>query len=253
MTSTVEPIADTDADTTTAGGPRPPRRTAGRRPRAGARAVPVVGQLPGVDLLPREVHIDRRERIAVRRAWLGVVVVTVAVALGVGAATATALSTRSELTAAEGETTALLGQQGQYSEVRAAEAQSRLLESAQKVAGSTEIDWSTYLKSVQASLPSNVTITSVAVDSSSPVADFAQATGPLQGQRVATLSIVATSPTLPSVPDWLDSLRSLTGYVDASAESVTLATDDGADGYTVNMTIHVNEKAYDGRYSTGAK
>lgn len=251
MTTTVEPT--TDNATSDAG------RGRGRKPRldrvaASTARSAVVGLAPGVDLLPKEVHAERRERRAVRRAWLGVVGVAAVVAVGIGAATATALHAGADLRSAEAETTALLGQQGQYAEVRGVESDSALLDAAQKVGGSTEIDWSTYLHSVQASLPSTVTITSVTVDSSSPIADFTQATGPLQGQRVATVSVVASSPTLPSVPDWLDSVRSLRGYVDASASSVTLADDAaGTGGYTVNMTIHVNQDAYDGRYADEEK
>ncbi len=248
MTATIESLIET---TTPSERARGKLRT--RSARLGRVDVTTAGGAPRVDLLPQEVHVERRARQAVRRAWLAVGVVGVAVSLGVAAATATSMTAGSELSAAEAETSALLGQQGRYAEVRGDEAQADLLEAAQKVGGATEIDWSAYLRSVQATLPSTVTISSVTVDSASPVAEFAQATGPLQAQRVATLTIVATSPTLPSVPDWLDSLRSLQGYVDASADSVTLASATGSSGYTVDMTIHVDAKAYDGRYTGGAK
>lgn len=251
MTTTADADTLVDSDSPKRGqrAARSPRS----RNRADARSGTGIVREPRIDLLPIEVHVFRRERAAVRRAWLGVVAVAAVVALGIGAAAAGSMTARADLVSAQGEASALLSQQGRYSEVRTVESQTALLEAAQKVGGSTEIDWSTYLASVQASLPGAVQIDSVTVDSASPITEFAQATGPLQGQRVATIALVASSPTLPSVPDWLDSVRSLKGYVDATAQTVTLSSDAADVGYTVNMTIHVNEDAYDHRYTEDGK
>jgi Tfp pilus assembly protein PilN len=210
----------------------------------------VVGGVPRVDLLPTEVLVDRRERATVRRAWFGVVLVAVLMALGIGAVSANALSADAKLTAARAQTDSLTKQQLSYSEVREVQSETALLQAAQQVGGSTEIDWSTYLANLQNSLPSGVTITGVTISSASPSEAYQQATGPLEGQRVGTITIDATSPTLPSVPAWLDSVKSLRGFVDANANSVTL--DPASGKYTVDMTIHINEKAYDNKYAAKA-
>ncbi|WIB35892.1 hypothetical protein [Curtobacterium sp. MCJR17_043] len=89
-------------------------------------------------------------------------------------------------------------------------------------------------------------INGVGVDSASPLEPYAQTDAPLQGRRVATLTLDAISQTLPTVPDWLESVRSLDGFVDANVNSVTLEETSGH--YTVNMTIHVDERAFDGKY-----
>ncbi|ROS77553.1 Tfp pilus assembly protein PilN [Curtobacterium sp. PhB130] len=217
-----------------------------KRPRRGT--VPfVVGGTPRVDLLPSEVHVHRRQRASVRRAWAGVVVVALAVGIGAGSAALTRMSAEDDLTAAQAETSTLLQQQLQYKDVRTTERDSTLLEASQQVGGATEIDWSATLQSVQGKLPAGVQIVGVAIDSASATEAYAQSDDPLQGQRIATLTIDATSTTLPSVPDWLTALRGVTGFVDASANSVT--RDDTSSGYTVNMTIHLDEKAYDDRYA----
>ncbi len=218
-----------------------------KRQGRGAGQPLVVGGVPRVDLLPTEVLIDRRQRAVVRRAWLGVVVVAVAVGAGVVLASASAMQADAQLVAAREQTDSLLVEQQQYREVRSAETQSELLRAAQQVGGSTEIDWQTTLQRVQDSLPAGVTITGVQIDSATPLEAYAQATGPLQGQRVATLTIDAASPTLPSVPAWLDSVKGLRGFVDANANSVTLDTSTNV--YTVDMTIHLDEKVYDGKYA----
>lgn len=206
----------------------------------------VVGGRPRVDLLPTEVLADRRSRRVVRRMWAGVALVAVVVGIGIGAASLYAAQAHDELTDAQNETLSLLRQQAQYSEVRETETGTALRQAAQSVGGSTEIAWQPYLSSVRSSLPSGVEITGVAIDSATPLEAYAQADTPLQGQRVATLTIDAQSPTLPSVPEWLDSVKDLEGFVDATANSVTLDPTTGV--YTVNMTIHVDDGAFDGKY-----
>lgn len=221
------------------------------RPAKPGKSAFVVGGTPRADLLPAEVLVHRRQRATVRRAWLGVIVVAAVVALGVGVSTMDSISSASQLRAAQDEGTSLLQQQGQYAEVRKVESRTALAEAGQAVGGAPEIDWSTYLGKVQASLPTGVTIVGVTVDSASPLERYEQPTTPLQGERVATLTFEADSPTLPSIPDWLDRVHGLTGFVDANANSVTLTSETGH--YTVDMTVHINEQAFDGKYAEKAK
>ncbi|PZE69713.1 hypothetical protein [Curtobacterium sp. MCBD17_021] len=206
----------------------------------------MVGAAPRADLLPSEVHVDRRQRAAGRRAWAGVVAVAIAVGLAAGAAGITRMSAEDDLAAAEAETSTLLQQQLQFKDVRTTERDSTLLESAQQVGGSTEIDWSATLGAVQGALPTDVVISGVAIDSATATQAYAQSDDPLQGRRVATMTIDAKSATLPSVPDWLTAVRGVPGFVDATTNTVTR---DDAGAYIVNLTIHLDEKAYDHRYA----
>lgn len=217
------------------------------KPRKNADAS-VVGLEPRVDLLPREVHVDRRQRAGVRRAWFGVVIVAVLVAIGTGAAMTQNVASASDLESAQSQTASLLSQKRQFADLQSTVNDTARLKAAQKVAGSTEIDWSDYLDKVQKSLPSGVSITTVGADSASAVAPYAQGTSSLQGERIATITFTATSSTLPRVPDWLDSLKKLPGFVDGTANSVTLS-DEGGSTYTASLTLHINEDAYDNRYS----
>ncbi len=89
------------------------------------------------------------------------------------------------------------------------------------------------------------------VDSASPLALYAQSTAPLQGARVATISFAAKSPTLPEVPAWLNALATLPGFADATPGSVTL--DATTNVYTVNITMHVNDAAFDNRFDPKEK
>lgn len=219
-----------------------------RTARTGAKTrILVVGGPPRVDLLPTEVHISRRQRATVRRAWAGVLVVAVAVGLASAWAMTERVSAEQDLAAAQSETATLAKQQGQYRDVRVAESEGALLQSAQAVGGSTEIDWATTLDSVRSRLPAGVQITGLTIDSAGAEEAYAQSDDPLQGQRIATLTFDATSDALPSIPDWLTAVGGVTGFVDANANSVARSQDGG--GYAVNMTIHLDEQAFDGRYA----
>ncbi|WP_144760649.1 hypothetical protein [Curtobacterium sp. 9128] len=211
----------------------------------------VLGGVPRVDLLPTEVLVDRRQRAVVRRAWLGVVVVAVAVGMAVVVSSAAAVQAEDRLAAERGQTDSLLLEQQRYRDVRSVETQSDLLRAAQAVGGSTEVDWQSTLQGVQDSLPAGVTIAGVQVDSASPLEAYAQADGPLQGQRIATLTIDAQSRTLPSVPAWLESVKGINGFVDANANAVTLDTSSNV--YTVDMTIHLDQRVFDGKYDLKGK
>lgn len=211
----------------------------------------IAGREPRVDLMPNEVHIGRRERSLARRAWLGVIVIASVVVLGIGAATVNAVRIDDELQAAQGQTASLLAQQSKYGEVRSIEAQTTLLEAAQGVGGASEIDWPAYLGDLQSALPGGVSISDMTITSASPISSYAQSTTPLQGARVATLDVTLKSNEIPSVPVWTEALSGLKGYVDSNIDSVT--RDDDSGGYTAMITLHVDEKAYDGKYTEGAQ
>jgi hypothetical protein len=172
-------------------------------------------------------------------------VVAILVGIGSGAAFLERMNAEDDLMVAQGETQTLLMEQGAYADVRATQAQVGLAGAAQTVGGSTDIDWPTYLEKVQATLPVGVTIIGVSLDQASPLVQYAQPTAPLQGSRVATLTFQATSPTLPSVPDWLNGLATLPGFADAQPGSVAL--EDGM--YKADVTMHITADAFSGRFA----
>ncbi|BDZ49064.1 hypothetical protein GCM10025867_13050 [Frondihabitans sucicola] len=209
----------------------------------------VIGGLPRVDLLPREVRAERRAAAVVRRTWLGVAGVAALVLLASASASLLSAQAKSDLSSAQSATVTLNAQQQKYAKVRTVQNQVNLAKAAQSVGGATEIDWTTYLAKVQASLPDDVSMTSVSLDSASPLTSYAQSATPGQGTRIATVTFIATSASLPSVPEWLDDLTKLPGYVDATPGSVSFA----AGQYTANITMHINQAAYSGRFTTKDK
>lgn len=211
----------------------------------------VIGGEPRVDLLPPEVTELRRASATRRALGLGIVGVLLLTLAGVGGSTFLAMTASTSLTDAQNQTTNLLSQQAKYIEVRKVQDQVKVIEAAQQVGASTEIDWRDYLVKVQQTLPANVALQTINVDAASPLAAYAQATAPLQGSRIATLSFTAQSPTLPQVPSWLDSLATLPGFVDAVPGSVTL--DAQSNLYTVNIIMHINQDAFTKRFAAKEK
>ena len=211
----------------------------------------VIGGDRRVDLLPPEVRIERSGQRQRRRLALGVTGIAVLVALGVGASTALAMTAQTKLATEQARTETLLTEQGKYFVVRAVRNQIALSEAAQQLGASTEIDWKGYLDAVQGTLPSSVAIGTVQVDSATPLAVYTQATAPLQGLRVATVSFTATSAVLPDIPAWLNALSTLDGFADALPGSVSLDQKSGS--YTVTITMHVNDAAFAHRFDPPKK
>lgn len=209
----------------------------------------LIGAEPRVHLLPPEVIADRKAAVLRGRLGLGVVAVVAVVALGILWASSTAVTAQHDLTTAQAATQGLLKQEMTYAKVRSVQDQVDLIKTAQAVGASTEIAWTPYLQKVQDTLPPNVAITGVLVDSSTPIELYPQSTASLQGPRVATVVFTAQSPSLPEVPSWLLALKTLPGYADALPGSVNL---DPSGVYTVTITMHVDEKAFSDRFSQKA-
>lgn len=210
-----------------------------------AADVLVVGPRPRADLLPPEIRAEHTHRKLRRRLLLGLLATVLVVIIGTGGATALSIMSGIQLATAQGRTAELLAEQGKYSEVREVQDDLALVEAGQRVGASTEIDWQKYLTAVQATLPTDVTISSVEIESASVLTDFTQPSVPLQYQRVATLTFTAISPTLPDLKVWLDGLKTLTGYTDGTPTTSQLQ-DNGT--YEVEVTMHIDEDAWSKRF-----
>jgi Tfp pilus assembly protein PilN len=206
---------------------------------------PVVGGEPRVDLLPAEIATEQKGR-RLRRGIGGMVMVVVLVTgAGIAAATWYAQRSQASLAGVQARTSELLAAQGEYSEVRRVKEDVDATIAARQLAASVDIDWAAYLQQIRTRLPGDVVIGAVVLDAESPWAPYVQATAPLQPSRVATISLTLTSPTLPSVPDWLDDMATLPGYADSAPTRVVLL-ESGA--YEVSLTLHVNAGAFSNRF-----
>ena len=209
------------------------------------------GEEPRVDLLPPDVRSARRNRRTRRGFGWGVLVVGLAVIVAIGGAFALNVAAQAQLIAARMHSTELLVQQKRFSSVRDIQKEVAVAEGAQQTGASTEIDWKSFLDKVATAQPAGLTLTSLTMDSASPIAVYQQSSDPLQGPRVGTVEVVVSSTSLPDVPAWVLALQKIPGVVDVVPGSVTL--DQTAHVYSATVTIHVDDSLYTHRFDPKGK
>ena len=89
-------------------------------------------------------------------------------------------------------------------------------------------------------MPLGFTVTDITADSATPVAGYAQSDSPLEGTRVATVTVTTTTSSITDLPAWLRALPTLPDVADVTP----VVTGGEDDGYTVVLTVHLNQKAY---------
>lgn len=205
------------------------------------------GGVPRVDLLPSEIR-DVAKGARQRGYFTLAVIATLLLVVGVSVALSfRADEAERELVAAQDETTLLLGQQAQYSEVRTIASMVEMIAVAQQAAGFTEIQWTEFIGTVQSTLPGEVTIVEFDITSATPLRPISPSTDPLISARVATVIFTAESVDLPNVRQWLDSLTTVPGFTDATPGTVQLNETTGR--YDTTITMGVNEDAWSGRFA----
>ena len=214
--------------------------------RSNKEAKLVLGASPRVDLLPPEVA-DRKKAAALRRyIAMGVVGALVISAGGYAFASWQSIQASAKLDDARLETTQLLAQQAEFSEVRTLSAQSDGITDARQAGALTEIDWSQFYIDIVPTLPSGVAIDSFTITSGSPILDLPASVIPTQGPRTATAVFVISSPNLESIAAWLVTLKGFVGYADASA---TPATSDADGAYSSTVTLNITDARYTKRFA----
>lgn len=219
-----------------------------------AKAVPtatdsVRRQEPRVDLLPPEVKASRRNDAIARRLMVALVVVIVVVAGAIAATTFLAIQANASLAAAQQQTVSLTQQQQKYVKVRAVQSQIALTQAGQEVGASTEIDWTAFLAEARATIGSGLTLKGITIDSASPLAAYEQPTVPLQGARVATVTLDVKATSLDAVSAWLAQLATIPAVADVSPGTITL----DQSGYSASAILHLNESAFDNRFAPKGK
>jgi hypothetical protein len=205
----------------------------------------VLGGAPRVELLPPEVALQEKAR-STRRGLIGLFIVVLLIVIGgYGAAVLHGQQAQSDLAAAQARTGAIQAERQKYGAVTTTDALITDIGSARTLGASTEIIWSNMLDSIRASLPGGVTITSATMKGTAPWETALTPAGPLREPRIATISLVISSPTIFDATDIVRSLVSVPGFADATPDTVT----GGTDGYSTTITLNVNDKALSGRFA----
>jgi hypothetical protein len=210
--------------------------------RAGARLV--VGGVPRAELLPPEIELEKKAR-AQRRGLLAILVLVFAfVGLSYSAVAVMTAASQVGVDEARARTADLISQQAQYIEVRQLQAQVGAAEAARLLATSTEVDWPATIASLVAVAPETVNASAITVATSTPISPFGGTTVPLENPRIAELTLVGASATLPDLGAWITALHDVKGFADATPGSISRQ----GDVYVYTMVIHLNEQIYTNRF-----
>jgi hypothetical protein len=212
----------------------------------------VIGGEPRVHLLPQETMERKKVRLLKRRLLFIAVGVVAIVAFGYGLATVDLTAAQSQLNAARTATSQLLVEQGKYGAVTKVKSDSSAIEQAQKEATTQEILWAPFLVHLEKSLPSGASVQAVNATIDAPLGTPATtappAPIPLEGPRIATIQVTVSIPQS-DIPGWLNTLPTITGFVDATPGSVTSPT-TATSNYQLVVTIHVNTQAVSNRFTS---
>ncbi|TPW71720.1 hypothetical protein [Schumannella sp. 10F1B-5-1] len=212
---------------------------------------PALALSPRANLLPPEIYDNRRKRSIRRNLRLLVFVVVIVVAAAVGGSWYLGFAAQNAVQDARNEVDQLNLELAKFSEISKTQSLIATGDAALQVGGSSDIDWAGYITQLQGTLPAGVTITSVTADSQGIEEAYTQSDTPLEGSRIGTLTFSAESQTAPSIPDWINSLSGLPGFVDAAPTSYSRDETTGA--YTVELVMHIDKNAYSYKYAPKPK
>ncbi|WP_061965909.1 PilN domain-containing protein [Demequina aurantiaca] len=198
---------------------------------------------PQVNLLPAEVT-NQRELVIVKRRTLWTIVAAVLVCVlaygalfllnsSADARNEEALARADQLTLEKKKYSPVIQVIKDISDVR--ESRSFVL--------ANEVNWTSYVYALAAVLPEGVTIDSISVASIGPGADLVVGVDELTEDAIGVITFEATSPTLPVASEWIDTLESVPGLVDANLQSSELKDEEGNVTYAVSATVQVTSEA----------
>ncbi|SEM88705.1 type IV pilus assembly protein PilM [Cryobacterium luteum] len=208
--------------------------------RVGVSLETKIGGEPRADLMPPEVAAGRHAKGLRRRLAVAVGVVLAAVLVGMLFVASLAGTGTADLKIAQHRTALLHGEENQFYELNKAENDLAKSNAAHEIAVAEQIDWQEQLGAVTDALPAGVTIDSVTVSTATTDAGI-ETDVVVPTDAVATVEMNLTSPTLPSIPAWLDAMNGLVGFVDASPGAMS-RSETGT--YSATLTLHLNDAIY---------
>lgn len=200
-----------------------------------------IGRPPEVDLLPLELQDAKRTRAVQSAAGfflLAVVVVMVGLSL---IAWQDARMAQAEQQAAEQLSTDLTAAQAQFQEARELADTVEALGAAAEAATFTHISWFDIMADLRRSIPSEVRIEALQIDSASPLEPYAHREGPYQGDQAGYIEFTAVTADLPDLAVWTRGLEDVPGFTEATAVQVEGNEDEG---YEVLMQIQLEESLF---------
>lgn len=215
-----------------------------RQRRTGSDELPLAAY-PVARLLPPEVLASGRVRTTRNLMCYLVALVLLLTIAATYFAHVYAQHEQQHLTALEGQTGAVLAQEGKYASVRTDQAELKLGAAAEHVGAGGSIDWQPYFAQVEARLPAGTVVDDISGQTASPIAAVDQDTGALAKSRAAIVTVTVTEPSSTAIANTADAFRSLPGFSTASIGPIT-ETGGGAGapaGWSAVITVSLTPAA----------
>jgi hypothetical protein len=209
-------------------------------------ALLVLGGEPRVILLPPKFALADRARAMRRYSILGLVILLVIVAGGYAYASYRNSFAGEALDAVQAQTQSIAVDQKKYAEATSVARLVSDITQAEAVSASTEVLWAGLIDAASGSIPPGTTLDSAVMTVPAPWEAALVPAGPLRQPRVATLSIVIASSTVPDAITIARSLDQVPGFADSTPDSIELK--EGV--YKTTVTLNVNEDALSGRFAS---
>lgn len=210
-----------------------------KKPAARREIKVAIAYPPFVTLLPPEVGQRKAANRARGRAiFVAIVALGVAI-LAAGAANLVALQRVAALDTARATTLDLTQQQGEYSEVRAADQLLRSSTAARIFAASTEISVKSIIDGLSGKLTPGMAIGEYDFDTATPLLGYGEPVSPLDPDRMAQFSLAVGAATIAEIDAWVRAGIDVAGVIDVSV--VSIEEDEGI--YIGHVAIFVSRDA----------
>lgn len=207
----------------------------------------LIGTRLQINLLPAEVVAARGVKSLKRVLALAVagfaallVIAVVIVGLMVSAA-------EDSLAEEQERTGRLMTEQASYREVTVVTDRLELTQIAYLFTSATEVSWFDYLGYISATVPDDVTISTLVVSAASPLSGPPAAGDPLISDGLGSLTFTAVSPTVPDATEWSRKLAAVPGFADPRVTTLSLEDDEGEITYSTVVTVRLTQDAWTDR------
>lgn len=195
---------------------------------------------PQVNLLPPEVRAKRS--LGRVKAWLAVTLLAVLLisAAAVVGSMFVERAALEELAVKEAEVARLQAEQTKYAEVPRIKGVIAATQEALDVTTATEVLWPGLLGSIQATLPENVRLLTLATTLPGPGAPETPSGNPLDPESIGFIGFTARAAVLPDMAQWMDQLATIPGVTGVAFETADFAADEEVYGYDITVNIQLD-------------
>ncbi|WP_138315761.1 hypothetical protein [Rhodoluna limnophila] len=201
--------------------------------------MPRVGQTPRANFLPPRIKALHEARQARHRLALVSLLVLVACGLGYAGVQSLKFTSEANLFTARDETTEILTEQAQYSDIVLLIDESRLLNSAVTVAKAAHVDWSHLIGHIHDAVPDGGRILSLNLSAPSST-ESPTVVEPLTGKPIiVTAKVSMFTPTFAGMEYFLLDARQWPGYSNALVTELN----QKSNGFEATLTISLGVEA----------